>query len=42
MEGGREEEGKEMTRGRVTNLGHDLRDGDQLVGTVSEFIAGFD
>ena len=42
VEGGREEEGKAMTRGRVTDLGHDLRDGDQLVGTVSEFIAAFD
>ena len=41
MEGGREEEGEAVTGGRVTNLGHDLRDGDQFVGTTGEFIAAF-
>ena len=37
----REEEGEAVTGGRVTNLGHDLRDGDQFVGTTGEFIAAF-
>lgn len=42
MEEGREEEGEAVTGGRVTDLGHDLRDGDQLIGTTGEFIATFD
>ena len=42
MEGGREEEGEAVTGGRVTDLGHDLKDGDQLVSTAGEFIAAFD
>ena len=42
VEGGREEEGEAVMRGRVTDLSHDLRDGDQLVGTTSEFIVAFD
>ena len=38
----REEEGEAVTGGRVTDLGHDLKDGDQLVSTAGEFIAAFD
>ena len=36
------EEGEAVTGGRVTDLSHDLRDGDQLVGIAGEFITAFD
>ena len=39
MEGGGEEEREAVTGGWVAHLGHDFKDGDELVGNVGEFIA---